>query len=234
VQAPVWNDPDLNAGTMIRAGLWLLQEVGEGNAFTKEQLRKAFPGVSQIDRRVRDLRSWGWEILSNTEDASLLAEDQRFVRAGCAVWDPKERREYSAGQGKAPTAKERQAAFARDDYQCTVCGIAGGEPYLEDSSQVAVLSATRRETALPDGRTSTLLVTECKRCRSGTPEDATGSAAEVLSEIRALDGSEQRRISRWMERGRRGTTPLERAWNAYRRLPAEARDAVRDGLVNPR
>lgn len=53
---PRWNDPDFAAGTMVRAALWLLDEIGEGNSFTKEQVREAFPGVSQADRRIRDLR----------------------------------------------------------------------------------------------------------------------------------------------------------------------------------
>jgi hypothetical protein len=40
----VWNDPKLKVGSMVRAALWLVEEVGEGNTFTKEQLREAFPG----------------------------------------------------------------------------------------------------------------------------------------------------------------------------------------------
>ena len=77
---------------MVRGALWLLQVVGEGNTFTKNQLRDAFPGVSQVDRRIRDLRDYGWVVYSSTEDASLLREDQRFVKAGVPVWDPKARR----------------------------------------------------------------------------------------------------------------------------------------------
>jgi hypothetical protein len=162
---PQWNDPDLKDGTMVRGALWLVQEVGEGNIFTKEQLRQAFPGVSQADRRIRDLRKFGWTILANTEDAGLMAEDQRFVRVGVPVWDPAARREAAP---KAVTAKETRAAMERDSFMCTMCGISGGEPYLDDSNQTAVLSVTRRETLLPCDRTETLLVTECKRCRAGS------------------------------------------------------------------
>jgi hypothetical protein len=46
VKPPAWNDPNFKGGTMARGALWLLQEVGEGNTFTKEQLRVAFPGVT--------------------------------------------------------------------------------------------------------------------------------------------------------------------------------------------
>lgn len=224
---PAWNDPKLKGGTMIRGALWLVQEIGEGNTFTKEQLREAFPGISQADRRLCDLRDYGWVILTNTEDATLMAEDQRFIKAGVPVWDPAARR--AAAPQKTVSAKERQAVMARDDYMCTVCGISGGESYVDNSHQSAVLSVTRRATALPNGRTETLLVTECKRCRSGS-DDSPAPADEVLTDIKALDPADQRRLARWIARGRRGSTPLERAWNAYRRLPASARDEIRSEM----
>lgn len=224
---PAWNDTEHRAGTMIKAALWLTQVVGEGETFTKGQLREAFPGVSQIDRRVRDLRDYGWVILANTEDATLTAEDQRFIRAGVPIWDPAARR--AAAPGKAISAKEKQAVLQRDNYMCTVCGISGGEAYLDDSNQTAVLSVTRAETILPDGSEDVMLVTECKRCRAGHLGDP-ARADEVLADIKTLDLQELRRLNRWIERGRRGSTPLERAWTAYRRLPAEAQKAVRDAL----
>jgi hypothetical protein len=227
VTLPAWNDPDLKAGTMVRGALWLVQVVGEGNTFTKEQLRDAFPGISQADRRIRDLRDYGWVLFTNSDDARLVAEDQRFVRAGVPVWDPAARR--AAAPQKAISNKEKQAVMARDDYMCTVCGISGGEAYLDDSNQSAVLSVTRRETVLPDGREETLLITECKRCRAGS-DGGPARADEAMADIRALDPGEQKRLRRWIERGRRGSTPLERAWNAYRRLPADARDEVRATL----
>lgn len=223
VTIPAWNDPEFKGGTMIKCALWLVQEIGEGNTFTKEQLRHAFPGVSQADRRLRDLRDFKWVILTSTEDASLLAEDQRFVQAGVPVWDPAARR--AASPQKALSAKQKQAVLARDDYMCTVCGIGGAEPYADDSNQTAVLSVTRRLTVLPDGREEALLVTECKRCRAGS-KGQTVRADEVIAGIKSLDGPDQRRLARWAERGRRGSTPLERAWNAYRRLPGEAQQEV--------
>lgn len=207
---------------MVRAALWLVQEVGEGNTFTKAQLRAAFPGISQIDRRVRDLRDYGWVILANTEDASLTSEEQRFVRAGAAVWDPKERR---AAAPRTPSAKEIRATLERDDFLCTVCGISGGEEYPDDPNQTAVLSVSRRATVLPDGREEVQLITECKRCRSGS-SDPTARADEVAASIRLLDPSERRRLARWIERNRRVSTPVDRVWSAYRRLPAGARAEV--------
>src|SRR5258707_11496461 len=102
---PDWHT--YKAGTMIRSALWLVQEVGEGNEFTKQQLREAFPAVSQIDRRVRDLRKYGWVILTNTEDAQLTAEEQRFVQRGVPVWDAQAKR--AADREMTIPATDRQA-----------------------------------------------------------------------------------------------------------------------------
>ncbi|MEU6319209.1 hypothetical protein [Streptomyces sp. NPDC047009] len=224
---PRWDDPQLKMGTMVRGALWLLQAVGDGNTFTKDELREAFPGVSQADRRVRDLRDYGWVIYTSSEDASLSAEAQRFVSPGVAVWDPAARR--AAAPDKAVSNVERKGILARDDYMCTVCGIAGGEEYADGTRQAAVLSVSRMETVLPGGEVETLLVTECKRCRAGARE-APARADEVLTAIRDLAPGDRRRLALWISRGRRGSTPLERAWSGYRRLPADARAAITDEL----
>jgi len=216
---------------MVRGALWLLQVVGIGNIFTKEEVRAAFPGISQVDRRLRDLRDYGWVILTNSDDATLSAEEQRFVQPGAAVWDPNARR--AAAPVKAISAKEAHAVMSRDDFMCTKCGIMGGESYPGDSNQTAVLSVTRRETVLPDGRTEIQAVTECKRCRAGSPDGEQARADEVLSGLRLLDASDQRRLRNWIRRGKRGTTDLDRVWSAYRRLPVAARDEFAQLLDTP-
>lgn len=83
---PSWRDEKF--GTMKRAALWLVTVVGEGNVFTKEDVKNAFPGISQADRRVRDLRDYGWQIDTHREDALLGQHEQRFVAQGQPVWEP--------------------------------------------------------------------------------------------------------------------------------------------------
>lgn len=227
VKQLAWDDPDSKAGTMVRGALWLLQVVGEGGVFTKNQLREAFPGISQIDRRIRDLRDYGWVLHSSTEDATLLAEDQRFVKVGVAVWDPHERRK--AALRKGISSKDRQAVLMRDGYMCTLCGIAGAEPYPDDPVMTAVLSVSRRMLRTPDGSETEAFMTECKRCRSGRDESPIDAGA-AISAAMELSAGERRRLLRWMERGRRGTTELDRAWAAYLRVPADRRRDVADRL----
>lgn len=217
-----WDDPRAG-GTMVRGALWLLQVVGEGNTFTKNELREAFPGVSQVDRRIRDLRDYGWVVHSSAEDAALLREDQRFVSAGISVWDPKARREHAPD--KAISAKERQSVLARDGYMCTLCGIAGGESYPDDAIMTAVLAVSRREIASDDGRPKRAFVTECKRCRAGdipTPSEE----GNVIGYASELDLDDLRRLLRWTERGHRSATKLDRAWLSYLRVSPDERSQV--------
>lgn len=226
MEQPTWDDPAAG-GTMIRGALWLLQVVGEGNTFTKNDLREAFPGVAQADRRIRDLRDYGWIVHSSTEDASLLREDQRFVKAGVDVWDARAKR--AAAPQKTVTAKERQAVLARDGYMCTLCGIAGGEPYPDDSVMTAVLAVSRRTVTGADTEDETTLVTECKRCRAGDAP-APLTVEDVLAKARGLEPGERRRLLRWMERGRRGATDLDRAWATYLRIPPDQRHEAADQI----
>lgn len=221
---PKWNDPELRAGTMIRTALWLTSEIGVGNSFTKEKHRQAFAGVAQADRRLRDLRDYGWVIHTSLEDVSLNANEQRFVAAGLPVWQPGVRKNTAKN---TPTAKRRMAAFAENNYQCIVCGIAGGEKYPDAPQMTAVLSISKRSVSLPDGRTETMLISECKRCRSGA---ASGSVdiGVLLSRVRSLDGGDKAVFIRWTERGRRGA--LDRVWSDFRRLSAAAQEEVRKRL----
>src|SRR3954451_2362547 len=111
-----------SAGARIRVALWLVTEIGEGGTFTKSQLREAFPNVEQVDRRMRDLRPEGWSILTAAEDPTLAPEELRLGRIGGRVWE----RGYRSNAKSTLSAKERQAIFLADGYQCVLCGTAGG------------------------------------------------------------------------------------------------------------
>jgi hypothetical protein len=221
-----WNDPKLRAGTMIRTALWLMTEVGVGNTFTKEQHRQAFAGVTQADRRLRDLRPFGWDIRTSTEDLTLRPDEQRFVAAGKPVWDRRIRKSSAAGR---ITARQRDATFAESSYQCSVCGIAGGENYPGVSQGTAVLSVFRREITGLTGENRSLLVAECGRCHAGESKGEAQDLPTLLAAIRKLDDKDQATLINWMEAGRR--TVLERLWSSCRRLPLEARIELREGLL---
>ncbi|MGW0902664.1 hypothetical protein [Streptomyces sp. NPDC002853] len=222
---PSWTDPKL--GTMKRAGLWLATVVGEGSVFTKEDVKQAFPGVSQADRRVRDLRDHGWQIDTNREDASLGPHEQRFVKQGEPVWEP--------GKGTRPntsiTQTRRREVLAQDGHFCRSCGITPGEVYA-GTYESAQIDIARRVVRQADGRETTELVAECNRCRVGGRGAVTDLGA-MLSRVEALSGLERRMLSGWMERDRREFSRAETFWADYRSLPAESRARIRAALKPP-
>lgn len=221
---PSWLDKTF--GSKVRAGLWLVSEVGEGNIFTKGQLRAAFPEVAQIDRRVRDLRDHGWQIDTRREDESLHLDEQRFVMKGHDVWLP--------GQSKSPkeksglTSAQRTKVLVSDSFLCRSCGIGAGEAFGDDL-QGAQLDVARRQVRLPDGSTETQLVTECNRCRVGGRQRQ-ADLAGVLGSIEQLSQLERDVFGSWLEADQRHPSPLERLWGEYRTLPEESRNAVRDAV----
>ncbi|MGI5166605.1 hypothetical protein ACQEU3_19850 [Spirillospora sp. CA-253888] len=220
---PSWQDSQL--GTMKRVGLWLADVVGEGNVFTKEQLREAFPGVSQVDRRMRDLRARGWRIDTNREDFTLGAHEQRFVMQGTPVWEP--------GKAGLPSttinATLRRELMQKDSHLCRSCGIGPGQSY-QGSYETAQLDVARRDVVQPDGSVKTMLVTECNKCRVGG-RGLSVDLKKLLSRLQRLSQFEREIMAGWMAAGSREFSELERLWGEYQALPAEARDEVRKSLA---
>ncbi|GAB2845934.1 hypothetical protein GCM10027074_10990 [Streptomyces deserti] len=221
---PSWRDKNL--GSMARAALWLLAEVGEGETFTKTKLREAFPDVAQIDRRLRDLRGYGWRIDTSREDPGLKQQEQRFVTRGAEVWIP--------GKAKAPkhknslTATQRQKILHGDNYLCRTCGIAAGEEY-GDSLEQAQLNVARRKVVLPDGAEEYQFITECKRCGAGGADRVVDQGA-VLEMVEALSSMERQTLAGWIAADQRTLTPLDRLWGLLRALPEDSRKTVAEAL----
>jgi len=214
---PRWDDPALKAGTKIRTALWLLSVVGVGNSFTKEQHRQAFPGVAQADRRLRDLRVAGWVIHTSLEDALLNSNEQRFVAPGAPVWNAS----ASGRPAEASlSAKQRRAVFAEAGYQCSACGIAGGESYSDSPWMSATLSIAKRTVRNADGSTGVRHVAECRRCQSGGGSRC-DDIAGLLSEISRLPDVDRVAVARLLSQPT--GSPLLSAWAKFRSLsPASA------------
>ncbi|MER8044289.1 hypothetical protein [Streptomyces sp. NPDC094032] len=215
-------------GTMVRCALWLLTEVGEGEIFTKTQLREAFPETSQIDRRMRDLRTHDWVIATNRDDPTLSPSEQRFVKKGAEVWKPGQARAKSATA--AMNATQRREILDRDDHLCRICGIAAGESY-DGGIETAQLDIARREVLKPGG-TAVEMVTECRRCRVGGRGQQT-DVTDVLSRLGRMSAVERQLFAQWVEADHRDFSAMERLWGEYRSLPAESRETVRSSVGRP-
>ncbi|MGA5878298.1 hypothetical protein ACPC3D_21150 [Streptomyces cellulosae] len=226
---PSWQETTAGGhklGSMARAALWLVQEVGVGQIFTVAKLREAFPDIAQIDRRMRGLRDYGWEIATAREDPALRSQERRFVTRGRDVWVP--------GQAKTPshkssiTSAQRAKVMQEDGYLCRTCGITGGEAYDDDIVQ-AVLNVARRPVIRADGSVTYQLVTECQRCGRGTV-DRSVHLPELIAKIEALAPLERSVLSSWVKNDKRTYSQLEVLWGLYRTLPEESRKAVADAL----
>ncbi|MCX5140489.1 MULTISPECIES: hypothetical protein [unclassified Streptomyces] len=222
---PSWRDE--NYGTMKRAALWLLTVVGEGEVFTKEDVKNAFPGISQADRRVRDLRDYGWKIDTHREDALLGQHEQRFVAQGQPVWEPGKATKDSS----AITDTQRRKVLARDGNRCRSCGITPGQAYA-GSFETAQIDIARRKVKLPNGTSAVQPVAECNRCRVGgrTLDADLGAVLEALSR---LGGLQRQTLTDWVAADEREFSAVERLWSDFRTLPAESRDKVRETLGLP-
>jgi hypothetical protein len=222
---PKWNDPAVQAGTMVRTALWLISEVGVGKSFTKEKHRRDFAGIVQADRRLRDLRKYGWVIHTSAEDATLNKNEQRLVAVGAHVWNARERQSVVK---TAIPAKLRRQTLEKHNYQCSVCGIMGGEIYLEPPLETAVLGVSSRTVVMADGTIERMLVAECKRCKAGAGGQAI-DAQHLLRGITSLSASERSLFLGWTRSARRNR--LDRLWSQFCRLPAGARNRITNTLL---
>jgi hypothetical protein len=214
MSVPDWRTS--SKGTRVRVALWLLQEVGEGNSFTKADLRGAFPGVEQVDRRMRDLRPQGWEIHTNQQDPTLAPDELRLVHTGTPVWEVG-RSDPSIPRG--PGRSERQAVLRRDDYTCQVCGVGSAEAYPDDPTDRAVLLVV----VAPAGG----LLTACRRCRT----DVDSLAATWAQHVASLTDRDRQLIAAELASGRpsaAGRLVRANLWN----LDDEARRDLLASLSN--
>ncbi len=210
---------------MVRTALWLLSEVGVCKSFTKEQHRRAFAGISQADRRMRDLRQYGWIIHTSAEDATLNPSERRLITIGAPVWDLRERKSASKN---ALSAKLRLTTLSAHNFQCSICGIMAGESYPEASNEAAVLGVATRTVLMPDGSSGRMLAAECKRCKAGIGRVAV-DLDQLSKNIASLPSFERSVFMCWAQDGRRNH--LDRVWSEFVRLPLEARKQLLRSLV---
>ena len=142
------------------AARWLEDSVGLGGVFTKEQLRAAFPGVTQIDRRVRDLRERGWVIDTRRQDPTLGQTEMRLVTIG-GLTKP----------ANAVSSKDRRDTLVSWAYSCCLCGAQASSSYADAKHVRVQLVVTR----VPNR--SDALVPACLRCVPSIAEIAEASPA---------------------------------------------------------
>lgn len=229
---PDYADPELKMGAMVRSACWLATEVGEGGAFTKAQLRQAVPGREQVDRRMRDLRKFGWRIDEYRMGKNLKPDELRLVKIGVPVWDKAARK---AATPPTISAKVRQEVFTRDDHACVRCGAAAGE-YFNDQPGVRVrLTAAHVYPDTMGGKaTAADLVTACQRCNEAIREETPNYLDEqqVLARMRSLGRLDRARLLQRIQTRRRESDKVDDVWRAYLQLPGVGRSVVEEALAD--
>jgi hypothetical protein len=211
---------------MVRAALWLDETVGEMGIFTKADLRAAIPGIEQIDRRMRDLRMYGWRIDDSKQDASLRPNQLRLVHRGVPVWDQARRR---AASPATISARTRQEVFDRDGHRCVRCGAQAGEFFVDQAGVRVKLSAGHvYPNVLRGAATAENLITSCQRCNEAIRQHTSASLSgdQVWERIHDLGIREKRELLSWMTTDRRTVSSLERVFGEYRQLPAVEREQL--------
>jgi len=197
-----------------------IASVGEGNKFKKMELFAAVEGVSQADRRMRDLREMGWEIDNYKVNPNISPDEYLIKKIGVRI-DLGEPRPKSAR--KSITGPKRRRIFERDGHTCQVCGAPAGVPFPDDPSRVAILTIGHivpKAWGGPDDDGN--LRAECQRCgdesRNITKKPPT--ADEVLVRAQHVGSlKEKRRLFGWMQAGRRSLDDTEDIFNDWAKLP---------------
>lgn len=185
---------------------WLTDGVGEGGIFTKQALRAALPQFEQVDRRMRDLRSHGWRIDTNREDAQLQPNELRLVYVGPQPGDPS----FKASSSARVSSKERIDAISSAEFRCSQCGIQLGETDESEAgfAQLQVI------------RTSNGLLVACALCAKGAPNQVRADSDLLRARLSRLSRDQLDEFRARVAVGRL-LTPLESAIALAGRVPNE-------------
>jgi hypothetical protein len=211
------------SGSRFLVMQFLREEVGLGNTFTMTQLRERYPGIAQIDRRMRDLRPAGWIIESNQTDPTLPLNTYRLSAIG------------GEDIPRTFSGRVRREIFDASENRCQVCGVGVGEPYPDDVSRICRLQVGHWVPQAQGGSVTDRgnLRAECQRCNEAirNRQGAVVTAQAVLVRATSLRRSARTELITWMRQGNRSQSDEERIWYEWKQLPPVERQNVLNELV---
>ena len=203
-----------------RCAKWLIEEVGVGGIFTYNELRERFDDT-QIDRRCRDLKVWGWVISTNKQDSLLALDAHRLDKIGGL-------------RGEASvSARLRRLVFDEADNRCAVCGLAAGErnPDTGETTTLQLGHWIPRDQG-GDPTSPSNLRAECERCNHAI-QNLTGAvvtAEGVRVGVGALSRGDRQQLLQWMLLNHRRPKKVEKLYYEWRQLPSVSRQEIVDLL----
>ncbi|TDK26590.1 HNH endonuclease [Arthrobacter crusticola] len=222
--------PQLRPSSGIRVAEFIAN-VGEGNKFSKIELFDAVPGVSQADRRMRDLREMGWVIDNYKMNPTLKPDEYLLKKIGTRIHEGQPR---PKSVRRSVTGPKRRRILERDGHTCQVCGVRAGMDYPGEPGRKAVLTIGH---IIPNSRggsdDESNLRAECTRC-GDQARDITmdpPSAASIFTRAQHVGGlKEKKRLYGWMAAGHRTLDDTEAVFNDWARLPRAQRLEVMNQL----
>jgi hypothetical protein len=226
-----WPGKTQHFGVEPKLAAWLNFNAKVGDVFTIRQLRQALGGTAgpntqeHFNRRLRNLRKYGWFVLSSRDAGNLKSNEYRLEQIGSPIWLGK-----SNYGSKSISEKTRYEIFASDGNRCLLCGIGEGEPYPDQPDRFARLTLGHFVADSFRGPNDPAnLRTECSRCNRPVKEEArrSESAAELWPKIRSLSRAGKARLFAWIEKGYRQRDIIDTLFDQIRVLPAIQRDQIR-------
>lgn len=204
-------------GTTKRIAAYLWFNVRPGDTFTMAEVRRAakIESQTQSDRRLRELREQGWEIIGYKDDTSLQMNTYRLEKRGQRLWLG-EKLERDAISNKV-----RRQVFERDDNTCRICGIVAGEEYFDTPGVHARMTIGHR---VPNQRrgeaTIDNLQSECARCNETIRNllDDPELLEDVMPAIELLTPAQLSQLCSWLDSGHREPSAVDIAYSRIRRL----------------
>lgn len=221
-------------GAEPKLASWLTFNMKVGEVFTIRQLRKVLGNTigpndhEHFNRRFRNLRRYGWIVLSSRDAGDLKPDQYRLKQIGAPIWLGK-----SKYDSKRTSDKMRRQILDRDGYRCVLCGIGAGEPYPDEPARLARLTIGHFVAdSLRGPNDPENLRTECSRCNEPAKEEAqrTESATEIWPKIRNLRRAHKTGLLTWIEKGFRERDDVDRLFDQVRTLPALQRDEIHSKL----
>jgi hypothetical protein len=223
-------------GAEVKVAAWIRFNLDLGDVFTLRELRQAIPTADDepnddehFNRRVRALRTYGWELRSKREEDALAPNEYRLTKTGDPIWLGK------AQFGRpAVSQRLRRTVLDRDGNRCVLCGVGSGEAYPGEPSSKAVLTVGHfRANALEGEAGLDNLRAECSRCNEPMRDELSSgeTADDVWPRLRRLKAEEKRKLLSWIDAGQRTRSDLDREYDSVRVLPPGQRDALRSRLA---
>ena len=178
------------AGSRARLRTYILSNIGK--ILTSDHLREASGNASEWARRVRELRTEGFQILTHNDRADLKPGQYLLL-------DPKPAPAFERGISK----ETRALVLDRNGFTCQMCGAVAGEPHSDDPGRKTRLHLGHIvDKSMGGSDEASNLRAICSICNEGARNLTLDrpSLQKLLIQVRRATGADQLAVLRWLLR----------------------------------